>query len=98
MGQHVGNPPRTPRPPRRDPTMFRVGTAGWAVPAALAECFPSMGTSLERYSALFSGVEINSTFYRSHRASTYARWLAATPPYFRFSIKLPRTVTHEARL
>jgi uncharacterized protein YecE (DUF72 family) len=78
--------------------MVRVGTAGWTVPSALGDCFPSAGTSLERYSARFSGVEINSTFYRSHRAGTYARWAGGTPAHFRFAVKLPRTITHEARL
>jgi uncharacterized protein YecE (DUF72 family) len=53
---------------------------------------------LERYAACFDGVEINSTFYRSHRASTYARWVASTPPHFRFAVKLPRAITHGARL
>jgi uncharacterized protein YecE (DUF72 family) len=43
-------------------------------------------------------VEINSTFYRPHRASTYARWSATTPAPFRFAVKLPRAITHEARL
>jgi uncharacterized protein YecE (DUF72 family) len=43
-------------------------------------------------------VEINSTFYRPHRASTYARWAASVPAGFRFSLKVPKTITHEARL
>lgn len=76
----------------------RVGTAGWTIPRAVAEHFPTEGAGLERYAARFDAVEINSTFYRSHRASTYARWVAITPPDFRFAVKLPRTVTHAARL
>lgn len=76
----------------------RIGTAGWAIPRAVADCFPAEGSGLARYAARFGVVEINSTFYRSHRASTYARWAAATPAGFRFAVKLPRTITHEARL
>lgn len=76
----------------------RVATAGWAVPRGVAGRFPVQGTALERYAARFDAVEINSTFYRSHRASTYARWAAATPPGFRFAVKLPRAITHLARL
>jgi uncharacterized protein YecE (DUF72 family) len=64
----------------------------------VAEDFPAEGAGLERYAARFDAVEINSTFYRSHRASTYARWVAATPERFRFAVKLPRAITHEARL
>jgi len=79
-------------------TMCKIGTAGWAVPRAVAERFPAQGAGLERYAARFDAVEINSTFYRSHRSSTYARWVAATPSQFRFAVKLPRTITHDARL
>lgn len=53
---------------------------------------------LERYARLFSCVEINSSFYRSHRPATYARWAASVPPEFRFSLKLPKEITHRRRL
>ena len=42
--------------------------------------------------------EINSSFYRPHQNATYARWAASVPPGFRFSVKAPRTITHDARL
>jgi uncharacterized protein YecE (DUF72 family) len=42
--------------------------------------------------------EINSSFYRPHRARTYERWAESTPPSFRFSVKIPKTITHELRL
>jgi uncharacterized protein YecE (DUF72 family) len=75
-----------------------VGTAGWAIPRAVADRFPADGSGLQRYAARFTGVEINSTFYRSHRAQTYARWRERTPSQFRFCVKLPRAITHEAKL
>jgi uncharacterized protein YecE (DUF72 family) len=53
---------------------------------------------LERYAARFNAVEINSSFYRPHQPQTYARWAAATPDAFRFSVKMPKRITHEARL
>ncbi|GBQ79680.1 hypothetical protein AA13595_0098 [Gluconacetobacter johannae DSM 13595] len=77
---------------------IRVGVAGWSIPSALAEQFPSVGTHLERYGARFSAVEVNSSFYRPHRRTTYERWAASVPPEFRFSVKLPRMITHERRL
>lgn len=43
-------------------------------------------------------MEINSTFHRPHRAATFERWAASVPRAFRFSIKLPRTITHDQRL
>jgi uncharacterized protein YecE (DUF72 family) len=43
-------------------------------------------------------VEINSSFHRSHKPSIWARWRDAVPPAFRFSVKLPKAITHTARL
>jgi len=43
-------------------------------------------------------VEINSSFYRSHQPTTYARWAASVPSGFRFAVKMPRTISHQARL
>ena len=77
---------------------IRVGVAGWSIPSALAGRFPSEGTHLERYGACLSAVEINSSFYRPHRRATYERWAASVPPGFRFSVKLPKAITHERRL
>jgi uncharacterized protein YecE (DUF72 family) len=37
-------------------------------------------------------------FLSAHRASTWARWATETPADFRFSIKAPKTITHEAKL
>lgn len=53
---------------------------------------------MERYAAVFDCAEINSTFYRPHRSATFERWAAGVPEHFRFALKLPKSVTHEARL
>jgi uncharacterized protein YecE (DUF72 family) len=76
----------------------RIGTAAWSIPSREAAAFPSGGSHLERYAAVFDAVEINSSFYRHHRRATYARWAASVPPAFRFSVKVPKAVTHERRL
>ena len=76
----------------------RIGTAGWAVPRAVADAFPAAGTGLQRYAARFAAAEINSTFYKPHRAATFARWAETTPPDFAFALKLPKAVSHERRL
>jgi len=75
-----------------------VGTAGWSLPKADARRFPPDGTHLQRYAARLNCVEINSSFYRPHKPATYARWASDVPQAFRFSVKLPRTITHDARL
>ena len=77
---------------------IRVGTAGWQIPRAVRERFPEQGSTLERYAARFPVAEINSTFYRSHRAQVLERWANAVPRGFRFAVKAPRTITHEKRL
>lgn len=78
--------------------MDRIGTAGWSIPRTSAEHFPTEGTGLERYAAVLPAVEINTTFYRPHKAAIFKRWAAATPADFRFAVKAPRTITHERRL
>jgi uncharacterized protein YecE (DUF72 family) len=75
-----------------------VGTAGWSVPSRFAAAFPTAGSHLVRYAAFLPAAEINTSFYRPHRPATYARWAASVPDGFRFSVKLPKTITHERRL
>lgn len=75
-----------------------IGTAGWSIPVANGAALPGEGSHLERYAGVLRCAEINSTFYRPHRASTYARWVASTPEHFRFSVKAPRAITHECEL
>jgi uncharacterized protein YecE (DUF72 family) len=75
-----------------------VGVAGWTIPAPLADRFERDGSHLQRYASRFNAVEINSSFYRPHRRSTYERWAASVPRDFRFAVKLPNTITHEHRL
>lgn len=75
-----------------------VGTAGWSIPRLNAESFAREGSALQRYAGRFAGVEINSSFHRPHRASTWARWGESVPSFFRFSVKMPKTITHDRRL
>jgi uncharacterized protein YecE (DUF72 family) len=78
--------------------LSNIGIAGWTIPAQYKDQFPSEGSHLERYSSRLKGVEINSSFYRSHKAFTYRRWAATVPDEFRFSVKLPRRITQDQRL
>jgi uncharacterized protein YecE (DUF72 family) len=75
-----------------------VGTSGWQIPRTSAHAFPNEGSTLQRYAARFPAVEINSSFYRSHRDATWERWRDATPEGFRFAVKAPRAITHERKL
>lgn len=72
-----------------------IATAAWSIPKAVAGAFPAEGSGLARYAAIFDGVEVNSTFYRRHRTSTFERWAETTPDGFRFAVKIPREITHQ---
>jgi uncharacterized protein YecE (DUF72 family) len=77
---------------------LRIGTAGWSIPREVAAEVPGEGPHLQRYARMFGAAEINSSFHRPHRPSTYARWAASVPAHFRFSVKLPKTITHQHKL
>src|SRR5262245_13819293 len=78
-----------------------IGTAGYAWPDWVGPFYPD-GTSLERmpafYATQFPFVEIHSTFYRPPTAGQLTRLANRTSPGFQFSLKVPRTVSHERRV
>lgn len=76
----------------------QVGCAGWSIPGRYADLFGPGGSALARYATRFPVVEINSSFYRPHQPATYARWAASVPRGFRFSVKIPRTISHDSGL
>jgi uncharacterized protein YecE (DUF72 family) len=78
--------------------MIRIGTAGWAIPRAVAGSFSGEGSALARYGRVFNALEINSSFWRRHKPETWARWATTVPEGFRFSVKLSRSITHERKL
>lgn len=80
-----------------NPTPY-LGCAGWSLPRDYWPQFDRDGTHLQRYASRFNAAEINSSFYRPHRAATYARWASSVPLGFRFSVKVPKHITHELRL
>lgn len=77
---------------------LRIGCAGWSIASAQRALFEDGASGLERYASRFDAVEINSSFHRPHRRETYERWAGAVPKNFRFSVKIPKAVSHEARL
>lgn len=78
--------------------MLRVGTAGWSISSRYAGEFPEGDSHLARYARRLNAVEINTTFYRPHQRKTYERWAEAVPEGFSFAVKVPKAITHEARL
>ena len=79
-------------------TEIFVGCAGWNLRKEWAADFPGAGTHLNRYAQRFNAVELNSSFYRSHRHTSYVKWADSTPANFRFAVKTPKQITHLKRL
>jgi uncharacterized protein YecE (DUF72 family) len=77
---------------------IRIGCAGWSIPKQAAGGFGTTGSHLERYGQVLNACEINSSFYRPHKAETWQRWADTVPGDFRFSVKVPKAITHEAQL
>ncbi|WP_047490229.1 DUF72 domain-containing protein [Terriglobus sp. TAA 43] len=77
---------------------IRIGTAGWTLPKQSAALFAEEGSHLERYASRLCFVEVNSSFHRPHRRTTWERWARSVPQDFRFAVKMPKSITHEAKL
>jgi uncharacterized protein YecE (DUF72 family) len=81
--------------------MIWVGTSGYNYPAWRGRFYPPglpAAEMLSYYAARFACVEINATFYQWPTPAMLSGWAAATPEHFRLALKVPRRVTHHARL
>ena len=78
-----------------------VGTSGYNYPEWKGSFYPQelpASQMLGYYSARFSTVEINYSFYRLPSEKSIGRWAETVPDGFAFTLKAPRRITHEARL
>jgi uncharacterized protein YecE (DUF72 family) len=78
-----------------------VGTSGYNYPEWRGSFYPEKFPTtkmLPYYAERLKTVEINYTFYRSPKPQILAGWSAQTPPEFRFTLKAPKRITHDARL
>lgn len=77
-----------------------LGAMGWQEKDWVGPFYPvdtAPKGMLAQYSRSLPTVEIDSSFYGRPRASTVDEWRAAAPDDFRFSLKVPREVTHRRR-
>ncbi|MFZ4383842.1 MAG: DUF72 domain-containing protein [Chloroflexota bacterium] len=88
-------------PAERTSGAILIGTQGFSYDGWNGLVYPP-GTRpadrLARYARAFPLVEIDRTFYGPPRASEVDRWISQTPDTFRFTAKVPRQITHDARL
>ena len=69
-----------------------IGCGGW-------QYFSLPGFDpLRLYSAAFRFVEVNSTFYRIPDLGVVRSWRRRVPPWFEFSVKANRMLTHKEKL
>ena len=78
-----------------------AGTSGWAYPSWKPDFYPAklaQKNFLQHYAAQLNTVEVNFTFRQLVKETTIQKWIAETPPHFRFGIKAHQVITHIKRL
>ena len=78
-----------------------VGTSGFSYPTWRPGFYPAGSPPrefLRLYAERLPAVELNTTFYGLPSEEQLAEWAAATPPAFRFAVKVSRQITHFGRL
>jgi uncharacterized protein YecE (DUF72 family) len=78
----------------------RLGTAGYAYPAWVGGFYPPGTTQhdmLPFYARHFPAVEVNASFYRPPTPEQVAKMARRTPPGFGFTLKVPRSASHDRR-
>ncbi len=77
-----------------------IGTSGWNYADWQHNFYAGVARKdwLRFCAQRFTGIEVNTTFYRLQDLRTFARWREETPPDFRFAIKANRYLTHVKRL
>jgi uncharacterized protein YecE (DUF72 family) len=78
-----------------------VGTCGFGYQEWRGRFYPPElppAEWLRFYSRVFEAVELDGTFYRPPARSVVTAWASALPATFALAAKVPRAVTHEARL
>ena len=81
--------------------VIHIGCSGWVYPSWRGVLYPAGLAQphwLARYAEVFDTVEVNSTFYRLASPPAVERWVEATPPHFRFTVKASRYLTHITHL
>ncbi len=90
--------PESAAPPRG---AAQIGTSGWSYDHWENVLYPPklpVRDRLAYYTARFTTVELNASFYRWPRDTTFAGWQRRLPAGFTMSVKAPRGLTHGRKL
>lgn len=88
-------------PARTQGPIWRLGTIGFAYKDWDGPFYPKGIDARRRlpiYAEQFNTIELDTTFHALPRVEVVRRWAASVPDTFRFSLKAPKTVTHEGGL
>jgi uncharacterized protein YecE (DUF72 family) len=80
---------------------LHIGCSGFNYPHWRGAFYPEgmpQRQWLSHYASVFSSVELNVTFYRLPKPTTFEKWRLETPAGFVFSLKGSRFITHVKRL
>jgi uncharacterized protein YecE (DUF72 family) len=80
---------------------IRIGTSGWSYDHWKGVLYrPGLPSAarLSRYAEEFDTVELNASFYRWPRETTFGNWNSQLPKGFALSVKAQRGLTHFRRL
>jgi uncharacterized protein YecE (DUF72 family) len=80
---------------------IRVGTSGWSYDHWRGGFYPetlAKSRWFDFYAERFHTVEVNATFYRRFKDSTYRNWDDRAPQGFRYVLKVPRLISHRRKL
>jgi uncharacterized protein YecE (DUF72 family) len=78
---------------------IEIGTSGWSYKEWEKVFYPDSKTpKLSYYSSVFNTAEIDSTFYANPNPKVVMGWARYTPRNFEFSVKLPKSITHDKGL
>ena len=78
-----------------------IGTSGWSYDDWIGSFYPKglrKEDFLTYYSQVFYTNEINTTFYNIPSINIVRNWAEKTPEKFRFCAKIPKAITHDAKL
>src|SRR5262245_26611062 len=76
----------------------RIGTAGYSYPDWVGPFYPPGTTAhdmLPCYARHFPAVEVNSSFYRPPTREQVAKMARRAPPGFGFTLKVPKSASHD---
>ena len=80
---------------------IRIGTSGWSYDHWENVLYPPGLPARDRlpyYVSRFNTVELNASFYRWPRDTSFASWRRRLPDGFAMSVKAPRGLTHAKKL